>query len=182
MTRDPRPQVEFGRPVCAEQIGERGTVHELTANEAERAALVRRFGLVSLERLTATVRLRQIKKGLVKVTGQFVADLAQRCVVTLEPVPAHLAEEFSVLFCARPARAGRDVVVTAEAEDPPEPMAGGWIDLGETVVQQFAIALDPYPRVPGATIPAEFAVEGVDKDERRKTSPFAILAARRIGR
>src|SRR5215475_2824051 len=125
MTKHPRPRVEFERLVYAGQIGEGGSVHELSATEAERAALMRRFDLASLDRLEATVRLRTIGKGLVRATGRFVADLAQPCVVTLDPVTAHLERDFGILFSAGGAAGGSDVAGAGDLDDPPEAMVDG---------------------------------------------------------
>ena len=36
-----------------------------------------------------------------------------------------------------------------------EPIAGTVIDAGEAVSQQFALALPPFPRIPGASVEAE---------------------------
>jgi hypothetical protein len=55
----------------------------------------------------------------------------------------------------------------------PEPLPADAIDLGEAVVQQLAVALDPYPRKPGAEIPAEYS-GAADTDGRG--GPFASLA------
>src|SRR3546814_17044110 len=46
-----------------------------------------------------------------------------------------------------------EVEFTLADEDPPEPFENGCIDLGEIVVQHLAVALDPYPRAPGAELP-----------------------------
>ncbi len=35
-------------------------------------------------------------------------------------------------------------------EDEAEPVVGRTIDLGEALAEELALALDPYPRVPGA--------------------------------
>ena len=51
------------------------------------------------------------------------------------------------------------------------PYVGGAADLGEAAVEQLALALDPFPRKPGAALPAEAAEEA--------SSPFAALLARR---
>jgi hypothetical protein len=42
------------------------------------------------------------------------------------------------------------VIIGLDEEDPAEELTDGRIDLGEVVAQQLAVALDPYPRAPGA--------------------------------
>ncbi|HET6224263.1 MAG TPA: DUF177 domain-containing protein, partial [Dongiaceae bacterium] len=113
----------------ADQIGVQETVREIAANAAECAALAERFGLLSLDRLTASLGLVRRRSGLIEVHGRFEADLVQACVVTLEPVPAQLAAAFTVSFGVAPEASGADeggeVVVSVEGEDPPEAIVEG---------------------------------------------------------
>src|SRR5690606_41844891 len=81
-------QSEFSRLVATARVGDTAIVEEIAATEQERAALVERFGWVSMQRLTATVRLRRLRRDLIRASGHFQADLEQTCAVTLEPVPA----------------------------------------------------------------------------------------------
>ncbi len=90
---------------------------------------------------------------MIRLQGHLSADVVQSCVVTLGPVPAHLEVDFEMSFSAsavEPAVADLDPL----AEEGPEPIPEGVIDLGEAVAQQLAIALDPYPRAPGASLEA----------------------------
>jgi hypothetical protein len=60
--------------------------------------------------------------------------------------------------------------------DQPEVVASPAIDLGGTVLEHFSLALDPYPRAPGAKLPAEPEI-GVDEPVQ---SPFAALAGLKV--
>jgi uncharacterized metal-binding protein YceD (DUF177 family) len=178
MSKGVTPAVEFSRLISADQIGVQETVREIAANAAERVALAERFGLLFLDRLTASLGLVR-RSGLIQLRGRFEADLVQACVVSLEPVPAHLAAEFTVSFGAAPEDSGvgdgGEVVVSVEGEDPPEEIVEGRIDLGEAVAQQLAVAIDPYPRSPAAH--AAEAAEDAAGEAGRKPSPFAALSA-----
>lgn len=170
-------QSEFSRLVATARVGDTAIVEEIAATEHERAALVERFGWVSMQRLTATVRLRRLKRDLIRASGHYEADLEQACVVTLEPVPAHVEGEFNQLYLegGEPEQEDAVVAVSVTEEEPPESVVGGKIDIGEAVVQQIAVALDPYPRAPGAALP-----EAVDwppaGEEEGQAGPFAVLA------
>jgi hypothetical protein len=50
-------------------------------------------------------------------------------------------------------------------------------DLGEAVAEQLALALDPYPRAPGAELPAEAAEAGSEEGEATAPGPAAPFAA-----
>lgn len=154
--RTPMVEPEFSRPLAVANLGEAAVFKEITATEEERAALARRFGLLALDRLSADLRIERLPgKGVVRVSGRFEAAATQACVVSLEPVPSQISQDFSQLYTLAPEPPGeREHVIDPEAEDPPEAIGPGGLDLGEAVVQQFALALDPYPRAPGARPPA----------------------------
>jgi hypothetical protein len=67
-------------------------------------------------------------------------------------------------------------VVDPEADDPPEVLPAEGLDLGELVVQELAVVLDPYPRAPGAEVPAEFQPSEAEEVK----GPFAALAALKV--
>jgi len=167
---------EFSRPERVEKLPPRGRAIEVIASAAERAALAKRFGILDIAQLSATLRLIPVGRGaLVRLVGQVSAEVTQACIVTLEPVAEHVEAEFEMAF-------GPDVEeeelgeidLTFEAEDPPDPIVDGVIDVGEAVAEQLALALEPFPRAVGAEFvaPPEAAPEPVEK-----ANPFAALAA-----
>jgi uncharacterized metal-binding protein YceD (DUF177 family) len=157
-----------------------GLLEHIEATEAERAALAGRLRLFGVDRLVATVKLRRVRGEMVRVEGTLEADVVQNCVVSLEPVPAHVTEEFSALFAPDhllPKDEGDvDAVFSLEDldDDVPEPMPGGRIDIGELTTQHLSLALDPYPRKEGAVF--EAVVEHEDDVVPEKPNPFAGLA------
>jgi uncharacterized metal-binding protein YceD (DUF177 family) len=172
----PVPTPEFSRPVRGERIGREPKSRHLEANAAERGKLAERLGLLALSRLVADVEFRRRGGGRIELRGSFEADLVQSCVVTLAPVPASVAESFEMSFIevdpgAEPEE--RETTISLEGAEPPEPVAGGAIDLGEAVAQQLAVAIDPYPRAPEAT--PGWSDDPAGEGEARP-HPFADLA------
>jgi uncharacterized metal-binding protein YceD (DUF177 family) len=164
-------RAEFSRPLAAESVGAQPLRRRIEAGPAEREALAGRFGLVALDRLEATLELRRDKGDVIRLEGHFLADVVQSCVVTLAPVPAHLEADFTTSYsisAVTPAAEDLDPL----GEDAPEPIPGGEIDLGEAVAQQLAVALDPYPRAPGASL-------ALPSEREMADNPFAALAALR---
>ena len=166
---------EFPRPVAVDRLGPKETVMEIEARPAERQALARRFGLLALDSLTATVHLKPVAgTKVVRVRGTFQARLAQECVVTLAPVPAEVEDSFELTYAPGGAdNPGGEMVLSIDADDPPEPIVAGHIDIGEAVAEHLALALEPFPRAPGAVLPGDVAGED---DEDAPKSPFAVLA------
>ena len=168
---------QFSRPVHVDGVGADKVTFELEAHTEERRALGRRLGLRSLDRLTATARVKRAgAAGVVHLRVNFVADVVQSCVVTLDPVPVHIEESFELVYAPEediPVERG-EVVLTQDGEEPPEPLRDGILDLGEAVAEHLALALDPYPRKPGVSVGdvlAEVAGDGEGEDG----SPFAVL-------
>lgn len=165
---EPAPPVpEFSRPFRLERLGNAPVVEQLRAKPGERAALAERLDLISLDRLEAELTLSWRAAGtLLEVEGSFVAEVVQRCVVTLESVPARIEEKVHLQFTAASSQAEEPEEEPVDP-DAPEPLPPEGLDLGEEVAQLLSLALDPYPRAPGADLPPEATDEG--------SSPFAEL-------
>lgn len=134
----------------------------------ECAVIAARLGILSVDSLTADLELFRDLTGDVNLVGRIVADVRQVCVVTLDPVAQHVESSIFQRFSGQ-----NDEEEEGEDEDPVEPIVEGEIEVGDVIVQNLALALDPYPRAPGA----EF--EEVDDEAGKPTGPFAALAALR---
>jgi uncharacterized metal-binding protein YceD (DUF177 family) len=163
-------ETEFSRPLPVSRLGA-GTVEQhVEANAAERGAIAARLGLRALQSLDGDMSVTARAGGrLIEVEGELHARVTQQCVVTLEPVENDIEERFLLRYTTDPGFAQSDeIVVDVEEEDTPEPVEGEALDLGEALVQQLALALDPYPRKPGAELEWR---EGGEEE----TNPFAVL-------
>ena len=171
-------QAEFSRIIATDCLDASGVTHEIEASVDERAVLARRFGLRSLDGLTATVQLKPVGGGMVRVNGGFMADVVQTCVVTLEPIAAHIADSFTVDYSPEAEDGShREVIIVPDAEDPPEPLVDRKIDIGEAVAQHLALMLDSYPRAPGAMIGPSVGDRSAKSDSADASGPFSALAA-----
>lgn len=162
---------EFSRIVEVDKL-ERGEEisREIEAGEEERQALAARLDLMELGGLAANVTLRRVGGGeVVRATGRLAADVVQRCVVTLAPVPGHIEEEFDELFAPEGYRPAEH----EEEDDLPEYFDGQQIDIGEMVAQLLSLALDPYPRAADA---GAFAPDAGESGRTAVRRPFEGLA------
>lgn len=156
-------QEELSRIVRLDRVPTRGLTIDVTASEAERAALATRFGLLELPELKAEVTVQPGLGGVWSVTGRLRADVVQACVVTLDPVAQSIDEAIDLRFAA-------GAKASADDPDAPEPLDGDTLDVGAIVADHVSLALDPFPRAPGATYAP--AAEPADV----KPNPFAALA------
>lgn len=163
---------EFSRTFRRDEIGERPRDVRVEANEAERAALAARFDLQSLETLVGTAAIMRIAAGI-RVSGRIIATAVQSCVATGAPVPAEIDEPFELLFVEENALASdADEIELSAADCDVIGYDGQAIDLGEALAQTVALALDPFPRAPGADDVLREA--GVLKEE--EAGAFGVLA------
>ncbi len=141
---------ELTRPVKLDDLGSRPHAMELKANEAERAAVARRFDCAVLDGLTAA--LSGVREGhAVRLTGRFRARGSQVCTATGDPVRFALDEPIALLFLPLPsANAADEEVELSESELDALFHDGRTVDWGEAIAQSFGLALDPYPRSPRA--------------------------------
>src|SRR5262245_42206895 len=86
---------EFSRPVDIREAD--GKRLELTADEAERAALARRFDLVRIDRLEAEVALSR-NGDTIDATGKLSADIVQSCAVSAEDLSVAVRERLAFRF------------------------------------------------------------------------------------
>ena len=154
---------ELSRPFPPERVGRMDEFRmEATADEC--AALARRMRIPAVLSLSCTV-LGSRSGAVVDVEGDLQARVVQDCVVTAEPFEQEVAERFTVQCVPEG---------TETEDDDPDSVdqltyAGNVIDLGELVAEQLALALDPYPRSPGAVLPE------LGEDD---ANPFAALLKR----
>lgn len=159
----------LSRPFSVRQLPGRGTKVVVEATPEERAALAADLGLPSIESLVGDYQVTGTPDR-VRVRGRLQASVIQTCVVTLEDFTSQLEEEVEVEFA--PPSEGAALEAGGEFEtnlDAPDELIGDRIDLGAITAEFLALSLDPYPRKPGAELPADQSGEG-------ETSPFSALA------
>lgn len=171
-----------------------GRVVRIEASADERAALARRFNLSALESMAGELLTRPLgsRRGIlrVEVSGRVTATVVQTCVVTLQPVKQTVDESILLRFSDEAevgeGRGALDLDPLADvADEEPEPLIGGAIDLGEVLSEALGLALDPYPRAEGAMIERisteDDAVPPMTDETNETAGPFAALAALRDG-
>ncbi|AZO24123.1 DUF177 domain-containing protein [Mesorhizobium sp. M1E.F.Ca.ET.045.02.1.1] len=153
----PESPVSFVANVA--RLPQKGLPVLIEADERQRAALAAKYDLLSVERYRAELLVASWKRNGVKVSGRVEADITQACIVTLDPVAAHIDEPVEALFLPEQSKLGREgfegggeIVLDADGPDSPETFSGDTIDVGALAEQFFGLAIDPYPRKPGASL------------------------------
>lgn len=164
----------FTYVVAREDVSDDGLEISLDAGPEARALLAKRYDLLALNELDARLVIEPWRKKGLKVAGTLNADLVQSCIVTLDPVPAAVTADFTLLYLPEDVsgRRAMEVAVDPLAEEPPDPLPVEGVDLGEAVAEQLALVLDPYPRVEGAEFDVAESSEG---GSEKKPNPFELL-------
>lgn len=146
----------------------------LVASDEDRAAIADRLGLEALDRLEAEIVLTR-EGDVVKVDGRVTAKAAQACIATGEPVPETVDEPVVLRFVPAPGAGGDPDEEIELGEDEMDVVFhdGQVIALGDALADTLSLALDPYPRSPGAE--AVLREAGVMSEE--EAGPFSALAA-----
>jgi uncharacterized metal-binding protein YceD (DUF177 family) len=167
MTGAPPP--EFSRMTDATRFD--GKPIAIEAHEAERAALAKRFGLISIARLAAEVTLNP-DGDAVLANGTLKASIVQSCAISGEDLPVEIEEPLALRFVPETDEAKEEEIELTEEELDEIPFTGRSFDLGEAVAQSLALAIDPYATGPQAD---DIRREGVLGDGNAG-GPFAGLA------
>lgn len=166
---------ELSRPIKLRAIKHEPVVIE--ANEAERAALARRFGITSIESLRAEVTLDP-DGAKIAAKGRLTAAITQACAVSGEDFPVQVDEPLELVFVPAQTAAAdnpdEEIELESDALDEIE-YQGDSFDLGEAIAQSLALAIDPYAEGPNAD--AVRAKAGIITDDMPRGPLAEALAA-----
>lgn len=144
-----------------------GVTRRIQPDEAVRRRIARDLDLISLDEFDAELTVAPSMIGW-RLSGRLQAEAVQACGLTLEPLPVSIDERFSIdLVEAAPVANDEVEIELSIDDDSPDVIENGRIDLGHYALEQLVLALDPFPRKPGA--------EFVQPDEPAEISPFAVL-------
>lgn len=168
-------------PLLVAQIPEAGLHSDIEADAATRLAMADLAGLREVLSASASLDVTPEGDGRVHVEGRVKARVGQTCVVSLDPIENDIDEPIDLIFAPSAQIPQLSDLVDDAAEsdteipDPPEPIVNGMIDLGRLATDALFLAIDPYPRKPGAVFEApQVAPDPADH-------PFAALKALQVG-
>ena len=164
-------------PIAVAQIPDTGLHRDIEADQAIRNAVADVGGLREVLSVQASFDVTPERGGRFRVAGHVRARIGQTCVVTLEEMETDIDEPIDLTFAPSEQIPEMSALVDEAGEsdeetpDPPEPIENGTIDLGRVATDALYLAVDPYPRKPGAVF--EPVVEAPDPEDH----PFAALKA-----
>lgn len=172
MTEDGPYSYPFRRAALAQR---KPTRFDLVPDEAARAAIAASLGLIALPHVRLKGELRPIGRQDFTLEAELEADVVQPCVVTLQPVAAHLSDHVVRRYLAEWVAPEAEESEVPE-DDTTEPLTD-MIDAGQVLVEALSLALPLYPRAEGVAFDGAIAAEaGTEPLTDEKLRPFAGLA------
>ncbi len=166
---DKRP---FSYPFDLSSLSTAGHEEALEIPEAACRSIAETYKIDGIEEFTARFRFSRLAKFEYALAGQFAATVIQTCIVTLKPLRTRIEQDFKRRYDIAPRDAAgqtsRSVNVELESEYI-ETLHGSSLDLAIPLLEELSLAIDPYPRVPGAEFEAE------QEEPAAGQSPFAVL-------
>jgi uncharacterized metal-binding protein YceD (DUF177 family) len=156
-------------------LSQAGDEVTLMPDEAQRAALAKFVEVEQVKSFEARIDLQRPQPNRFMLAFAVKADIVQACVVTLDPVESHIEVAFErelKLAHSRQRRAAAPESFDSPAagqDDGPEDIESPVYDLAGPVLEEFVLAIDPYPRAPGA------AFEAPADPIPAADNPFAVL-------
>jgi hypothetical protein len=164
--------VTWSHPVRLSEVARGAMRVRLEPDAAVRAQIARQLGLESLPALTGDLLVKSWLDGA-EITGRFESVVEQLCGITVEAFEQPVSGEIEIR--AVPAgspnapleSAAGEIELDPEAPDPPDVLEGDTLDLAAYLIEHLALAIDPFPRKPGAVF--DYTPTTVEE------SPFAVL-------
>ncbi len=165
--------------VSVARLPQKGMPVRLVANEKELKLLAKAHALESVLSFKAELVVRKWRSDGIKITGSLTARVIQNCIVSLDLIESAVENMIEAILVPENSKLARipdpathELLIDFEGPDAPETFTGDEIDVGALAEEFFELAIDPYPRKPGA----EFnAVIEIDAPEPEKPSAFAKL-------
>jgi hypothetical protein len=157
------------------RLGQTGDEIGFSANKDERAALAQLADVLAVTQFEARIALKKLSPNRFALSADLTAQIIQACVVTLEPLPAHIARTFRRELHFVPnlrrdqEKPEKEIAISLDEDEAPEEIGSLHYDLAGPLIEEFVLAIEPYPRAPGVN----FTPPG-DEDDRPE-SPFAVL-------
>lgn len=171
------PETILSRRIDLNDLTHAGSVFELSADADTAATLAQWAEVVAIRAFRAQVTVKRLADARFFFQAAVEADIEQTCVVSLEPVFTHIACTLQRELHYVGGHVRKDdeqnhgeLTLSSGDEEAPDVIDSLQFDIATPVLEEFLLAIDPYPRKTGATFEGE-------KVNDPPESPFAALKA-----
>jgi len=158
------------------RLSEAGYETTIALGPDERTELADWAAVVGVDRFEARIALRRLSSARFAYSAHLEADITQSCIVTLEPVSSHIALDITrnlhlVPQLKKMIDLSGELAPASGDDEVPEEIDKSRYDLAAPLLEEFSLAIDPYPRAPGV------AFDAPGKENSGRESPFSVLKA-----
>jgi uncharacterized metal-binding protein YceD (DUF177 family) len=156
------------------RLSEAGFETEIEATPEQLRALAQWAEVSEVKSFRGLLSLSRLSASRFSYAADLEADIVQTCAVTLEPVSSHIKLDFTrslhlVSQVKKLVDFSGELSSMAGDEAVPEEIDSPRFDLAAPLLEEFLLAIDPYPRAPGV------AFESPQEEAEKPQNPFAIL-------
>jgi len=156
------------------RLSEAGYETTIAAGPEDRERLAAWADVSGINKFEGRVFLRRTSATRFAYTAHLEVDLVQACTVTLEPVSSSISMDFTrslhlVPHVKKMVDYSGELSPAAGDDEVPEEIDSARYDLAGPLLEEFSLAIDPYPRAPGV------AFDAPEDAEEPPESPFAVL-------
>ncbi len=157
---------EFSFEVDLTSLSSRPKQYLLKVDPADYERIAKRLGVLALNACEGEINIAVTRK-VIHISGMVKGTVIRECVASLEEMTEDVHDSFELELLRQSVPQNDNKA--PEDIDLVEVHEGDVLDIGEQLIQQFALAMAPFPRKEGAiSLAAEYGHGGT-------TSPFANL-------
>jgi hypothetical protein len=153
------------------RLSQAGDEITIAPDKEQRESIADWVGVDVVDDFTARIELRKLTPTRFSFDADLAADIVQSCVVTLEPVRTRIERRFSrdLFLTAAAQHTEKEIEIAPVDDDGREEIANLRYDLAIPILEELALAIDPYPRAPGVSF------EPPPDPDVAESHPFAAL-------
>lgn len=163
---------QFSYPFDLSSVSQAGHQETVEVPPSACRTIAAAYGIDGIEDFTASFRLTRVSRNEFALKGHFSAVVLQTCILTLKPMrtltEADFERRYDIVAPRTLKQESSKTIVELESEER-ETLQGTSLDLAVPLLEELSLAIDPYPKLPGA----RFA--GGSPENSARESPFAVL-------
>ncbi len=144
------PQLHFD----IQKLPPSGEKLTIVASPKELEAMAQATDVESVDELSADLKISRWQKNGAQFRGKLSAKITQLCVVTLDPMTVNIEEPVDRKFLSPSSKTRKftdeiidgEIVIDPEADDLPDFVEDGKIDVWSILAEELNLAIDPFPR------------------------------------
>jgi hypothetical protein len=174
MTTAPDAPPPLSRSFDLNRLSEAGYETTIEAGPEDRGKLAEWADVIAVNRFVGSIVMHRLSSNRFAYEAHLEADIEQACAVSLEPVFSNIAMDFTrelhlVPHVKKVIDISGELSSAAGDDAVPEEIDSPRYDIAAPLLEEFLLAIDPYPKAQGANLDLP------DDAAAKPENPFAVL-------